>query len=102
MIKDTKAASEIIARAMQEYTQNNVSEELMHRTRWLTSEDKFTFEFELMDMTDAESEKLAEGETGLTGWKKSPKHLLTVYVDKKTGNTFIRRFVKTYPWENIV
>lgn len=87
---------------MQAYTQNNVSKDLMHKTKWFTSEDQFTFEFELMDMTDAASEQLAEGEIGLTGWKKPPRHLLTVYVDKKTGNTFIRRFVKKYPWENMV
>ena len=49
MIKDIKTASEIIARAMQAYTQNNVSKDLMHKTKWLTSEDQFTFEFELME-----------------------------------------------------
>lgn len=98
-MKALKEATAIAAKAMQEYTRNKVSFEFMDKSEWLSSEDKFTFEFELIDKTNAKPVTLPKGEIGITGWKIPPKHLLTVYVDKLTGSSFIRRYAPIYPWE---
>lgn len=99
MVKDLNEAVSIAAKAMQEYTNNSVSHEFMEHSSWLTQEDKFTYKFELMDETNAKAARLSKGQVGHTGWIKPPTHLLTIYIDKQTGETFIRRQVKQYPWE---
>lgn len=99
MINNIKEAAIIIAKVMQEYTHNKVNKDFMDKSTWLTSEDRYTFEFELMDMTEAEAFHSPEGQICPTGWKTPSKHLLTVYLDKNNGSTFVRRCVDKYPWE---
>lgn len=93
-------ASKIAAEAMRKYTNGGVSKEFMAKSQWYTEEDKFTFIFSLADLSRAKEATLPKGvKVGLTGWIKPPKPILTIYIDKQTGETFIRRQVKQYPWE---
>lgn len=99
MIKDINEAANIAAKAMQKYTNNRINHEFMAHSSWLTLEDRFTYKFELIDESKAKAVKLPQNQVGPTGWTKPPKPILTVYIDKQTGETFIRRQTKEYPWE---
>lgn len=93
-------AQGIALKALKEYprVEAKVIELFMKGDDWTAGGKGNMYMFTLFDMSRAEEAEV-QGKIRPTGWKKEPEPLLTIYVNRESGDTFIHRHVPKYPWE---
>ncbi len=96
-----EAAQDIALNALKQYPRANqkVLDSFMKTDEWAAGGKGVVYEFTLYDMTHSKEFKATAHHQQPTGWEKPPEILLTIYVDRTTGETFVRRHVDKYPWE---
>ncbi|MBQ9395456.1 MAG: hypothetical protein IJU23_08060 [Proteobacteria bacterium] len=94
-------AQEIALNALKEYPRINtkIIERFMNDNEWSAGGQGNVYQFTLFDMRNA-IEAGSPSKLQPTGWLKEPEPLLTIYVNRSNGETFIRRYVSRYPWED--
>lgn len=100
-----KLQNEIIVKkavsAFKEFVGEMDVDKMIKNFHWGRTIDKFTYEFWLYDHSMYPEWGAVTGKIEIDDRpeKLKSKHILTIYVDRYNGNTFVRRMVKELPWE---